>query len=163
LFKGGGLDTAEVRVLFEDREDNLWVGTGTGGLVRLKRRLVTTYAAADGLTDGAVLALQVAGGKLWAGSADGQVFEQHGDGFRKWAGVRDRSLDAPVRSILGARDGAMWVGTFGNGLLRHEAEGPPTTPEGTTRFLPAIGTFARVDKITSLLEDKAGVMWVGTF
>ena len=160
LFKGGGLDTAEVRVLFEDREGNLWIGTGTGGLVRLKLRLVTSYAAVDGLTDGPVLAVQVADGKLWAGSADGQVFEQHGEGFRRWAGASGKSSDAPVRSILQARDGAVWVGTFGNGLLRHGAEGPA---EGATRFLPAIGTFARVDKITSLLEDKAGVMWVGTF
>jgi len=161
LFKGGGLDTAEVRVLFEDREGNLWIGTGTGGLMRLKRRLVTTYAGADGLTDGAVLAVKVANGKLWAGSADGQVFEQHGEGFRRWAGAQDRRLDAPVRSILPARDGAVWVGTFGNGVVRHGSE--DQAAEGATRLLPAIGTFARVDKITSLLEDKAGVMWVGTF
>jgi len=184
LFKGGGLDTAEVRVLFEDREGNLWIGTGTGGLMRLKRRLVTTYAAADGLTGGAVCTVQVANGKLWSGSADGHVFEQHGEGFRQWSGASGRSLDAPVRSILQARDGAVWVGTFGNGLFRYQGDVAETRrddssdsrregdPEGPglasvapfrERFLPAIGTFARVDKITSLLEDKAGVMWVGTF
>lgn len=169
-FKRGGLDIAEVRVLFEDREGNLWVGTGTGGLVRLKRRLVTTYAGADGLTDGSVLTVQTVGEKLLAGTADGQVFERDGERFRPWEA--GKSLDAPVKSILQARDGAVWVGTFGNGLLRHSpmqeigrtiTGAPPASGLEATRFMPAIGTFARVDKITSLLEDEAGVMWVGTF
>ena len=160
-FQRGRLDIAEVRVLFEDREGNLWVGTGTGGLMRLKQRLVTSYAGADGLSDEAVLTVQTVGEKLLAGGADGQVFERDGERFRPWAG--SKSLDAPVKSILQSRDGAVWIGTFGNGLLRHEAPKGHGTREGTTRFMPAIGTFARVDKITSLLEDKGGVMWVGTF
>ena len=165
-FSRGGLERAEVRVLFEDREGNLWVGTGTGGLARLKRRLVSTYAEADGLTDGPVLTVRAAGEKLWAGAADGRVFELQGEPFRsslEGAG----SLGAPVRSMIQARDGAVWIGTFGNGLVRRDGDGSETrrdiAPNARERFLPAIGTFARVDKITSLLEDRAGTIWVGTF
>jgi ligand-binding sensor domain-containing protein/signal transduction histidine kinase len=161
-FKRDRLEVTEVRVLFEDREGNLWVGTGTAGLVRLKRPSVRTFAAADGLSDGPVLAVRPErDGGLWVGLPDGGIAEQKGDGFVPWqpgqpAASGTKSIDAPVKSILRTRDGAVWVGTFGNGLTRFQ--------DGQSlRFVPSIGTFARVDKITSLLEDHKGGVWVGTF
>jgi ligand-binding sensor domain-containing protein/signal transduction histidine kinase len=157
LFERRGLDAAEVRVLFEDRRGNLWVGTGTGGLIRLKRRLLETFARSEGLTDDAVLAIrQDAQGRMWAGAADGRVFLRETGPFQPWSVVDGKSLGAPVKTIMHARDGATWVGTFGNGLMRFK--------EGRSdRFLPVVGTFARVDKINSVLEDRAGTLWVGAF
>ena len=198
LFKRERLETTEVRVLFEDREGNLWIGTGTAGLARLKRPLVRTFAAADGLSDGPVLAVREsfqtgnirsgtgtgtgsgtmqtgtngADRSLWVGLADGRVAHLNSDSFQSGttaavisnqssvisvaAAGLPKSMEAPVKSILRARDGALWVGTFGNGLTRfHEGK--------STRFVPAVGTFARVDKISSLLEDRNGDVWVGTF
>src|SRR5258705_235248 len=78
-------EITEVRVLFEDREGNLWVGTGTAGLVRLKRPSVRTFATADGLVDGPVLAVRAKrDGGLWVGLADGGIAEQKGDRFVPW-------------------------------------------------------------------------------
>jgi signal transduction histidine kinase len=156
------LEVTEVRVLFEDREGNLWVGTGTAGLVRLKRPSVRTFAAADGLGDGPVLAVrQNRDGGLWVGLSDGGIAEQKGERFVPWrpgpaGSLPGKAIDAPVKSILRTRDGAIWVGTFGNGLTRFQHG-------QAVRFVPSVGTFARVDKITSLLEDHKGDIWVGTF
>ena len=152
-----GLVSSEVRVLFEDREQNLWVGTGTGGLARLKRRVLKTYTARHGLTDGRVLALrEKPSGGLWVGLHDGRVV--HGDvGLsQRFDGLKDLAADAAVSSVLRTLDGAFWVGTFGNGLVRFR-------PGETNSFVPSDGTPNRTDKVTALLEDRAGGVWVGTF
>ena len=44
-----GLSDNVVRSLLEDREGNVWVGTNTGGLNRLKRKQVTAFGRPDGL------------------------------------------------------------------------------------------------------------------
>jgi ligand-binding sensor domain-containing protein/signal transduction histidine kinase len=147
----------EVRVLFEDREENLWVGTGTDGLARLKPRLVRTYTARHGLADGPILALREQGdGSLWVGMNNGQVAHGSPGDFKPFKPAQSIFGDAPVKSILCAHDGALWVGTFGNGLARFK-DGK------TTQFRPLVGTVARIDKVNTMLEDGHGEVWVGTY
>jgi signal transduction histidine kinase/ligand-binding sensor domain-containing protein len=147
----------EVRVMFEDREENLWVGTGTGGLARLKPRLVRTYSSRHGLADGPILALrEEPDGELWVGMNNGQVAHGRAGEFKPFKAAQGVFGDAPIKSLLSTRDGALWVGTFGNGLARFK-DGQ------ATHFRPSVGTIARIDKVNTMLEDRAGVVWVGTF
>jgi ligand-binding sensor domain-containing protein/signal transduction histidine kinase len=151
------LARSELRAIFEDREGNLWVGTAAAGLARLKRRLVTTVAEREGLTDDAVLVLcEDRKGELWAGLEDGRVLHGKPGQFRKFPGIPSFGADAPIRCILESRDDALWIGTFGNGLMRFKNG-------RRTDFIPSVGTRARVDKVTALLEDRNGQVWVGTF
>jgi signal transduction histidine kinase/ligand-binding sensor domain-containing protein len=152
-----GLRNQEVRVLFEDRENNLWVGTGTAGLARLKRRVLQTFTAQNGISDGAVLALREHPEKeLWIGLQDGQLLHGKPGHFAKFQGAEGFPGDAPVKSLLFGRDDALWVGTFGNGLMRfHEGH--------ALQFAPSVGSPARIDKILALMEDREGAVWVGTF
>ncbi len=152
-----GLPGGEVRALFEDREGNLWVGTGTGGLVRLKRRVVKAYAARQGLSDGKTLSLaEKPGGGLWVGLNDGRLMSGTAGAFSPASESKGLPGDAPVSSLLRSRDGALWIGTFGNGLIRHH--------EGrTNNLIPSVGTPARTDKIMALMEDRNGTVWVGSF
>jgi ligand-binding sensor domain-containing protein/signal transduction histidine kinase len=152
-----GLLSSEVRALFEDREENLWVGTGTGGLARLKRRVLKSYTAQHGLTDGGVRALrQRPDGELWVGMNAGRLAYGGSSGaFHRFDGP-DLPNDAAVESVLQTRDGALWIGTFGNGLMRFHRG-------ATTQFRPSVGSPARIDKVTALLEDRAGQVLVGTF
>jgi hypothetical protein len=48
------------------------------------------------------------------------------------------------------------VGTFGNGLMRFQAG-------RSHQFAPTVGSPARIDKVTALLEDRRGDVWVGTY
>jgi ligand-binding sensor domain-containing protein/signal transduction histidine kinase len=147
----------EVRVMFEDREENLWVGTGTDGLARLKPRLVRTYTARHGLVDGPILALrEQADGRLWVGMNNGQIAYSQGSEFKSFTPAHALFGDAPVKSILCTRDGALWVGTFGNGVARFK--------DGTTtQFRPLVGTLARIDKVNTMLEDRHGDVWIGSY
>jgi ligand-binding sensor domain-containing protein/signal transduction histidine kinase len=151
-----GSVSTEVRVLFEDREGNLWVGTGTGGLARLKRRVLKTYTARNGLTDGGVLALrEKPDGGLWVGLSDGRLAHGSAGAFHRFE-AKGLPADAPVKAVLCTREGALWVGTFGSGLVRLQES-------NLTQFTPSVGSPARIDKITALLEDRAGEIWIGSF
>ena len=152
-----GLVSGEVRMLFEDREGNLWVGTGTAGMARVKRRVLNSYTARHGLSDGGVMALrEKPGGGLWVGLSNGRLAVGDARGFRPADGVSGWPTDAGVTSVLPTRDGALWVGTFGNGLMRFHAG-------RSNQFAPTVGSPARIDKVTALLEDRRGDVWVGTY
>jgi ligand-binding sensor domain-containing protein/two-component sensor histidine kinase len=152
-----GLVSGEVRTLFEDREGNLWVGTGTAGMARVKRRVLKTYAARHGLTDGAVTALRERpDGGLWVGMNNGRLAQGKAGRFLAVDGVGGWPADTAVKSVLAARDGALWVGTFGSGLIRFHGG-------SSNHFAPTVGSPARIDKVMALLEDRTGDVWVGTY
>jgi ligand-binding sensor domain-containing protein/signal transduction histidine kinase len=154
---GDGLVSSEVRALFEDREGNLWVGTGTAGMARVKRRVLKTFGARHGLTDGGVLALrEKPAGGLWVGMNSGRLAEEEAGTFHSVTGGAGWAGDAAIKSILSARDGALWVGTFGNGLMRFHSG-------SSNQFTPTVGSPARIDKVMALLEDRAATIWVGTY
>lgn len=156
-----GVSVSEVRTIFEDAEGNLWVGTGTAGLARLKRRVVTTFGASNGVSDGPVFALcEKPDGGVCVGLNDGRIVHASSKDsamqFEPFSAARDLPRDAPVKTILNTRDGALWVGTFGNGLMRFQNG-------QKTQFAPSSGSPARIDKINALLEDTDGNVWIGSY
>jgi len=52
-----GLSDAGVRTIAEDHDGNLWLGSESGGAMKITRRGFTSYAEADGLEHGRIAAL----------------------------------------------------------------------------------------------------------
>ena len=52
-----GLSYDVVRVFFQDKEGNLWVGTDGGGVNMLREGKFTTYTTAEGLADDFIYAV----------------------------------------------------------------------------------------------------------
>jgi signal transduction histidine kinase/ligand-binding sensor domain-containing protein len=82
LDKTGGLNSNDARVLFEDRDGDIWIGT-IAGLQRLHAGAFTSFTASDGLAPGrnqfdAIFADRR--GSIWAGTLD--------EGIARWDGVR---------------------------------------------------------------------------
>lgn len=64
-----GLPNDWIRALYEDDEKNLWVGTGSGGLVALREAAFTTIDSPDGRNGRSVLAVAPGhDGGLWIGT-----------------------------------------------------------------------------------------------
>src|SRR5205085_7849569 len=62
----------DVRVLFEDRQRNLWIGTVGGGVMQYRDGQFRTYTTSEGLRDNTVTAiLQDSRGDLWFGTRTG--------------------------------------------------------------------------------------------
>ena len=79
---GNGLPNGFITCWFQDREDNIWVGT-VGGFARITKRAVRTLGPDEGLpgkiTRSVCLDRQ---GVLWAGTMSGGLASWHGGGWR---------------------------------------------------------------------------------
>ena len=113
VFRGG------VNQIIEDRQNNLWVGTTSAGLVRRSEDHLTSFKFSDGLTDNKVLALfEDREGSLWVGTASG--LDRFRDTKVTTLTVNEGLPSNDVNSAITARDGSIWVVCGFGGLARIE-------------------------------------------
>lgn len=112
------------------------------------------WRAEDGLPQNTVTAIaQTRDGYLWLGTREGLV---------RFDGVRFTVFDTDttpelghnfVLSLLEDREGRLWIGSSGGGLVRFE--GGRFTRFSIEQGLPN-------EQVTSIFEDRQGRLWVGT-
>ena len=110
----------------------------------------TSWTAGDGAMLGLIFAMaQTPDGYLWLAGSFG-LFRFDGVRFTLWHPPGGQALPSSPYSLMVARDGTLWIGTF-EGLVSWN---------GTqlTRY-PAIGKRF----VTSLLEDRDGTVWAGLY
>ena len=135
-----------LKFLYEDRAGTLWLG-GPGGLGRYQNGKLTAVGATEGYTaTGGYALCALPDGRLMAGGKD-KLLEYDG---RTWKVVINK-LDR-VRTILPARDGAVWVASAGGVyLIRNGVIIPQTAEEGLAS-----------DVVNSIFEDHEGKVWAAT-
>ncbi len=145
-----GLPQDSVRAIAQTRDGYLWLGT-QAGLARFDGVRFTVFDHSNSpLKSDHVLAL-CAGrdGALWIGTSDlGGVYRWTADG-----GISLVRSGITTRGLFEDRDGVVWAGTEGKGLLRIEGSN--------------VRTFSALDGLTSnsvraIVQDKAGTLWLGT-
>jgi signal transduction histidine kinase/ligand-binding sensor domain-containing protein len=143
------IGTSAVLSIFQDREDNLWVGTETAGLHVLRPQKFRTLPE---LGDHAVTAgTQAVGGAVWVGT--------NGDGIDRWqSGVVEHFsthnglASDVVLTVAADRKGGVWIGTADG--LNHVQNSKVET------FTSADGLPD--DFVRSLLVDDDNSVWIGT-
>jgi signal transduction histidine kinase/streptogramin lyase len=144
-----GLPSRTVQAVLEDREKNIWLGT-RAGILSLSRTPVDIVSLPGGAdfefetiyrdTDGSILV-----------ATSTQLFRIR-DGIAKpfsFAGMPNLR----VRTLLRDRQGNLWIGTNGSGLLRvagHQIQ----------RFTNKNGLIN--DFVRAILQSRDGSIWVGT-
>src|SRR5579884_1319180 len=107
--------------VFEDRERELWVGT-QDGLLRLTQSVVLTINSQNGLDDDNVATVSAGpDGAIWMATVNGHVY-RYANGRATRLALPKAVNGARVRSIYFARNGALWIGTAGQGVFRIEKE-----------------------------------------
>jgi signal transduction histidine kinase/ligand-binding sensor domain-containing protein len=177
--------------LTEDREGDIWVGTGGGGLDELRVRTVEMVKAPDDWQGHAVLAVTTnATGGLWLGTEGGGLYQFNGFEAKSATETNGLSNDY-IWSTWEDNQSNLWVGTWANGLYRRQdgifqeltnavapSEGVRAlfhddqgmwigTPDGLIRY--ANGVFTNVTGSAGLIlpdvrdiaEDQAGTIWFG--
>ncbi len=104
------------RSILEDTEGNIWIGNGGDGLVRIKPRALKTFDSHDGLASDVVRSVaEDKEGNIYLATVNRVDWFSHGNPTR--AEPRGVRMLLPW-DIFGTTDGAIWVGTMGEGLLR---------------------------------------------
>jgi len=165
-----------ILALLEDRDGVLWVGTAGGGLNRYdrdKNRFVRyTYDPVAyyhetnprGLSSNGIRGIVESEEGLWL-AMDGS-----GLGFFQWKKSSDdysfisllaeTGLSEYVSALFLDKKGILWAGTEDGGLIKVDDK----TRRVVTRFLPDPRNplSSPSNQITSIQEDRTGLLWLGT-
>jgi len=149
--RNNGLAHDWVRSLCEDKEGNIWVGTG-GGLDVLRPRKVKMLNPPDGWQGRAVLSFVVRPeGDAWIGTEGAGLYHVEEDRWTNYTEANGLS-NLFVWSVLETRRHELYVGTWGGGLMVKTGE----------QFEPA-GDLSRITApAVALYEGKQGEVWIGT-
>jgi PAS domain S-box-containing protein len=162
------IGSSTVQALRETRDGSLWVASPTAGLSRLapgSRCFEHFVPKAD---DPLSLPVRnVAGlfedrdGALWVATLGAGVVRRCAGcaGFERFESISGgRSLPMQLVNLsYQGRDGAMWFGLRSDGLVRFDA-----ASGALDHYAPGGEGALSGGVVTHVLEDRAGVLWVGT-
>lgn len=138
--RNDGISSNAVRVVFEDREHDLWLGT-ENGLDRLRRNNVLSLTRREGMLSNAVTSIAAgADSSVWLGTTDGLELMANGKHTVYLQGTR-------ILSLLTGGKRRLWAGTT-HGLMQW-TDGHVLLPRQDAKFTA----------ITELAEDAAGTLW----
>jgi signal transduction histidine kinase/streptogramin lyase len=141
--------TDQVRVIAEDRQGALWVGTSVG-LRILRDGKTRSYSTANGLAGNLVMAIyETLEGTIWIGT-DGGLSRWQAGRFTNFTTHEGLPVNA-VNAIYEDRQHILWIGTKGGGLVRMEGD-------KFTNYTTRQGLFS--DEIYEIVEDDSGYFWM---
>ncbi len=115
-----GFSSDWINALCEDREGNLWVGTGNGGLAKMRPVNVKNLNPPDEWQGRAVLSVDLAtNGDLWAGTEGASVYRLHAgiwENFGVAAGLNHYYIWSVAPDAPGGHLGGI---CWGGGIFTH--------------------------------------------
>lgn len=149
--RASGFQSDWVISLCEDREGNIWVGTGGAGLAVLRPGVLQMVTPPDDWLGRAVLSVSPGrDGTLWIGTEGAGLYQLRNGEWNSFA--YSAGISVPyVWSVMEDAQNQLWVGTW-NGLLLRQGN----------RFGPPPGLEKMTEHITALLPAEAGELWLGT-
>jgi len=189
--RANGLPSDWVISLWEDREKNLWCGTGAG-LALVRPSNLETLSPPDRWQGRPVLSvLPASDGALWVGTEGAGLYRLRNGSWTNFTGAQGIP-NTYVWSLAADRAGKLWAGTWGGGLFVQKDDSFDRAPglEAVRSPIPVllfeggglwIGTTAgalrfqngKLERLNdmagepfgdvrAIARDKAGVLWFGT-
>ncbi len=149
---GAGLADNFVNCLFRDREGSLWVGTGQGGLHRVRRRVFQTHHTANG-PDVVMSVTQDRQGRMWFGVNGGGLHTVEDGTLKPVTEPASLRTNRLTYSVLADSQNAVWIGLYGVAALRWHAD-------AVTRLDLGEGSMLEMTP-HALFEDVSGTVWLG--
>jgi ligand-binding sensor domain-containing protein len=145
-----GLPDRAIRVVYEDSQTNLWIGSSRGLYVRKGSKF--RAFAEKGLENSIIREIhQDRSGNLWVATEDGLWKFRDGKGTKFTS--QNGLSESAVISLYEDQSGDLWIGTAGGGLDRlHDGN--------FVSFSTTNGLFS--DTICEILEDNSGCLWMSS-
>jgi len=177
------ISNSTIHGIYEDKRGAIWLGTYGGGLSRFNRNTekFTQYTFnkndTNSLRSSVVFtACEDDNGSLWVGSSWGHgiarlirdPINEASDKFKNYRFVSEDNtalIPGRVRAMCKGKSGFLWIGTQRGGLIKMNAGENPNSAPFFTQYLhdPNISTSLSDNIVLSVYEDKAGVLWIGTW
>ncbi len=166
------LSVNRVLVIYENRQDELWIGTDGGGLNRFNRKTenFTRYVYQNDLdpnpdpgVSSVKAILEDAHGILWVGTYGGLLrYEREKNKWHRFSHRVDDPLSLSnnqVSTLCEDKQGQLWIGTRGGGVNVMEP-GQETFLRYSS--LPDSRGGLSNDNVNKIVADDAGQLWIGT-
>lgn len=153
----GLVQTLRIQALAEDSAGALWIGTGSGELLRYQGGVFQRFGAGDGLKGEGRAVGRIAGlaagenGELWVGTYSEGVFRWEDGRFERVAATA--GVTSITRLALD-ESGGLWIATIGAGVYRYRP-GEPLLHLTRKEGLPN-------DYVSSLRPARGGGVYIGT-
>lgn len=162
-----GLPQSGIHTMVHDKSGNIWIGT-MAGISKYNGLTFENFDKKSGLSENRVTSSYIdKNGNIWFGHWSG--------GITKYSPVNKKfhevtpggiELKKTINSIFEDKSGNIWMGINGGGLLKYE----PSAAELKGDTVKESGRFSLITKkeglssdfVTSIIQDKSGIIWVGT-
>ncbi|MCP4220052.1 MAG: helix-turn-helix domain-containing protein [bacterium] len=134
--------------LYRDPESNLWVGTHSSGLRKLRAAEFKTFSRQEGLPGKILSVFREDDNTIWAGTATNGLFRMENQRF-----VRVLDTNDKIKTMDRDAEGNFWIGTCGSGLLRIDRQGKHKV------FTLKDGLLS--DIFWAILADRENRVWIG--
>lgn len=143
--------TTNLKVIFADRESNIWIGTDGSGVLKYTRDIFEVYTTDDGLTSNTVMAITQGEKQEFYFATYGFGVVEKSQNSLDTINFEDGLENTTVWSLLPRKD-ELWIGTS-NGL--YVWDGTNVSPFEKNDNLP-------YKRISTMFEDDADRLWIGT-
>ncbi|HTL18171.1 MAG TPA: two-component regulator propeller domain-containing protein [Patescibacteria group bacterium] len=148
-----GLKNGGVVNLFEDSHTNLWIGTETGEVLRVKDGEVKQIQLGRGTRQGKLTSIcEDTSGAVWLYTADGYLGQYQGGKLNSWQVTANYQSNR--RSMVVDSSGTLWIGT--DFVLHRLRPNPSSNPQDVPTIAYSSTPVAELDY---LLASKTGGYW----
>jgi diguanylate cyclase (GGDEF)-like protein len=150
--KPEGVSGDNVRTVMHARDGSTWVATAGGGVDRVADGRITHLSRREGLaSDEASSLLEDRDGSIWVATYTAGISRIRPGRPIENFGLREGLPNVDVRVLYQTRDGVVWAGTS-MGLARFDGRS----------FAAVREAGAPAEGVVSMLQDRAGTLWIGT-
>jgi ligand-binding sensor domain-containing protein len=145
-----GLGSSLIVKLFEDSRGDLWIGTETAGVVRVREGRIERIELGQGSREGRLVSItEDQHGAIWLLTADGQLARHASGGLQSW---QTDTYPSGYRGVIADDSGLLLLATDRSLMvLEHSAAATNGTPTAVQEM-----TFGRLDFI---LASQTGGNW----
>jgi signal transduction histidine kinase len=153
VYQSGVATSRPVTAIFEDTNGDMLIGISRRGLLQITNDVIFPVPEAEALTNETVWTIyRTHDGRLLMGTDRG-LYERGADRSWKLAALGGRKRPVGARALLEEPDGAIWIATEGDGLVRWKdgKECVYASREGVVD-----------DILFTVLDDNHGAIWVNS-